>query len=572
MSMRVTAIAAGSEHGLALTEAGTVVTWGNAPTPPEDLRSVAAIAAGTFVSLALLADGSVVGWGATEVPAGLRDVTSITAGGGMCFAVRRDGTIVGWGKHHHFDPVESVVWTNGAAPAAVSKGGGFALSIDANGRVAHQTLGDFTMGELPEPPNSVQSRIGSVSAGFAHASALTREGTVITWAAEDQLATADLASPPSLRDVRAVAAGGAFTVALRHDGTVVGWGRNEFGQTDVPDGLEDVVAVAAGTHFAVALTGRGKVVAWGRKNVGQTSLPPEIADLSFARATKRPLGPITLNNEALPKALILAGSADEDVETSNARLPDDGSLLGTAEKMSGLVEIQGFQYQARRAVACCYNNYAARQIAVGAADDLMAASAALMRADQALTEIPSDADGIPRDIEMRLIIPMARAVLRINLALLFQRQGATERIPALLSQARQMLEGIQADPLGPNDSSTSDGKRMEMVLAALRELEAKVAPTAAQSQSNAAPTSKETGGCYIATAVYGSYEAPEVVVLRRYRDGRLNTNVLGRAFVRGYYFISPHLVSHFQERRIASVPAKWILDRVVRGLIRRQVE
>jgi len=570
--MRAIAIAAGSDHGLALTEVGAVVTWGNAPKPPEDLPTVVAIAAGTFVSLALLADGSVVGWGATEVPAGLREVTSIAAGGGMCFAVKRDGTVVGWGKHHHFEQVEPVLWTSQASPAAVSKGGGFALSVEVNGRVTRQGLGDFTLGELPEPPLAVQSNVESVSAGFAHASALTRQGTVVTWATEDQLATAGLATPSNLRDVSAVAAGGAFSLALGRGGTVVGWGRNEFGQTDVPDGLADVVAVAAGTHFAMALTSGGKVVAWGRKNVDQTTLPPEIADPLFARETKRPLGPITLNKDALPKAFLLAGSPDEDIETSNARLPDDGSLLGTADKMSGLVELQGFQYQARRAVACCYNNYAVRQIAIGGDDDLLAASAALMRADEALSEIPADADGIPRYLEMRLIIPTARAVLRINLAFLFQRQGATERIPALLNDARRMLAEVQADPLGPKDASTSDGKRMDMVLATLHELQAQVvAPTPAERQVNLSSTPKASGGCYIATAVYGSYEAPEVVVLRRFRDQRLNASAVGRVFVRTYYLVSPHLVSLFQERRVARVPARWVLDRIVRSLTGRRL-
>ena len=75
--MRVRAIAAGSEHCLALTTDGRVLSWGNAEPPPENLRDVTAIAAGTFVSLALLSDGSVVGWGATGVPDGLRDVLSL---------------------------------------------------------------------------------------------------------------------------------------------------------------------------------------------------------------------------------------------------------------------------------------------------------------------------------------------------------------------------------------------------------------------------------------------------------------------------------------------------------------
>ena len=54
-----------------------------------------------------------------------------------------------------------------------------------------------------------------------------------------------------------------------------------------------------------------------------------------------------------------------------------------------------------------------------------------------------------------------------------------------------------------------------------------------------------TGGCYVATCVYGSYDCPEVWTLRRYRDGVLAQSVLGRAFIRTYYLISPSVVRCF---------------------------
>lgn len=53
------------------------------------------------------------------------------------------------------------------------------------------------------------------------------------------------------------------------------------------------------------------------------------------------------------------------------------------------------------------------------------------------------------------------------------------------------------------------------------------------------------GGCYIATAVYGSYDCPEVWVLRRFRDYFLLKTLFGKFFVNTYYFISPTLVKWF---------------------------
>ena len=56
-------------------------------------------------------------------------------------------------------------------------------------------------------------------------------------------------------------------------------------------------------------------------------------------------------------------------------------------------------------------------------------------------------------------------------------------------------------------------------------------------------------GCYIATAVYGSYDCPEVWTLRRFRDQYLQKHLLGRAFVKVYYAVSPTIVRCFRNRK-----------------------
>ena len=45
-------------------------------------------------------------------------------------------------------------------------------------------------------------------------------------------------------------------------------------------------------------------------------------------------------------------------------------------------------------------------------------------------------------------------------------------------------------------------------------------------------------GCYVATAVYGSYDCPEVWTLRRFRDNYLDNYLLGRMFIKLYYAIN----------------------------------
>ena len=61
------------------------------------------------------------------------------------------------------------------------------------------------------------------------------------------------------------------------------------------------------------------------------------------------------------------------------------------------------------------------------------------------------------------------------------------------------------------------------------------------------PDQEPSGGCYIATSVYGSYDCPEVWTLRRFRDNVLAKTWLGRAFVKTYYAVSPTLVEWFGE-------------------------
>lgn len=57
-----------------------------------------------------------------------------------------------------------------------------------------------------------------------------------------------------------------------------------------------------------------------------------------------------------------------------------------------------------------------------------------------------------------------------------------------------------------------------------------------------------SGGCYIATSVYGSYNCPQVWTLRRYRDNSLAASWHGRAFVKVYYALSPTLVNLFGDK------------------------
>jgi hypothetical protein len=75
------------------------------------------------------------------------------------------------------------------------------------------------------------------------------------------------------------------------------------------------------------------------------------------------------------------------------------------------------------------------------------------------------------------------------------------------------------------------------------------------------------GGCFIATAAYGSYLDPHVRVLRDFRDAFLLTNSAGRALVRFYYRVSPPIADFIKGNaalrattRIALTPVVYTIE------------
>jgi hypothetical protein len=83
---------------------------------------------------------------------------------------------------------------------------------------------------------------------------------------------------------------------------------------------------------------------------------------------------------------------------------------------------------------------------------------------------------------------------------------------------------------------------------------------------------KEKSGCFIATAVYGGENTPEVEALRRFRDDFLARTYAGRAFIAIYYSVSPPIarliktseLSKKLVKAILSKPVLWVIQQVCR--------
>src|SRR5688572_1196056 len=262
----VIAIAAGTEHSLALRNNGTVVAWGRETqgqtVVPPGLSNVVAISAAGH-NVALKSDGSVVVWGipnsaVTAVPAGLTDIAAVAAGNltgsSYTVAIRSNATVVAWGV-----PAASSV-TNVPAGLTgvieVAAGNNHVLALKGDGTVV--AWGDNFAGAATPPPGL--NDVVAVRAGQFTSFAIKSDGTVVGWG--------NAVVPPGLTGIVDLRDGAAHTIALRANGQVIAWGN-----TPVPQGLSDVTAIAAGANHDLAITARPLILSVSpplTANVGDT--------------------------------------------------------------------------------------------------------------------------------------------------------------------------------------------------------------------------------------------------------------------------------------------------------------
>lgn len=92
------------------------------------------------------------------------------------------------------------------------------------------------------------------------------------------------------------------------------------------------------------------------------------------------------------------------------------------------------------------------------------------------------------------------------------------------------------------------------------------------SLTNTSASKQKSEGCYIATMAYGSYNHPQVMILRWYRDNILKRELWGRLFIRIYYHISPKLVVVLKGHNVINKVIRFILDKQVQRIIEREID
>ena len=251
----VIAVAAGAEHSLALTSAGTVVAWGDntsgqstVPTVPTGaLTGVTQIAAGFNHNVVRMSDGTLLAWGAsgygqTTIPDGITTATKVAAGSLHSLALLQNGTVVAWGDTTFG---RSNVPDSLTGVTAIAAGESHSLALSAGTVVA---WGSNAAGQTTVPAAAL-SGITAIAAGWNHSLALKSDGTVLAWGLNTG---GQCTVPADLSGVIGIGAGDTYSLALKSDGTLVAWGF-EVLVTSVPGGATEVASIAAGGTHALAL-------------------------------------------------------------------------------------------------------------------------------------------------------------------------------------------------------------------------------------------------------------------------------------------------------------------------------
>ena len=81
-------------------------------------------------------------------------------------------------------------------------------------------------------------------------------------------------------------------------------------------------------------------------------------------------------------------------------------------------------------------------------------------------------------------------------------------------------------------------------------------------------TPEKSGGCFVATAVYGNYDHPVVLDLRYFRDHFLDQKKWGRSFIKWYYTYSPNLANTISKNQVLRIMALLLVVKPLHSLVK----
>ncbi len=287
----VTALALGENHTCALITGGRMKCWGQ--------NSYGQLGDGTITDRQTPVDVVGLGSGVRAIAAGSYHTCAVTEAGGVkCWGTNENGQVGDGSVQRRSIPVDVVGLAGGIQ--ALSAGIGHTCALTIGGGVkcwgANGTgqLGDGTNITRLTPVEVVGSASGvrAIGVGSLHSCAVTASGAAQCWGQNNSgqlgIGPRSYPYPATPTDVVglqsgvvAISGGDQHTCAILSGGAVQCWGNNEYGQVgdgtttnrftpiDVVDLQGGGTGVSAGIYHTCAVTDVGGVKCWGLNRSGQ---------------------------------------------------------------------------------------------------------------------------------------------------------------------------------------------------------------------------------------------------------------------------------------------------------------
>lgn len=159
---------------------------------------------------------------------------------------------------------------------------------------------------------------------------------------------------------------------------------------------------------------------------------------------------------------------------------------------------------------------------------------------------------------------MLIAVVNTTEAKLENIYQMAEKITALFTLKTTVEEVLPVfKTVGSFDMVSELKSRYNENLKALQSKKTQLEQALNPSSSRTSSSSGSSSGCYIATMAYGSYEHPQVLQLRKFRDETLAQSKFGRYFIAAYYKVSPKLVELLKNKKSINSAIRTLLNALI---------
>lgn len=262
-------IGVGPTFGVGVDKNGVVYEWGTLTERlkklPPNMGKLTQIAVGQDHVLALNEDGKLFTWGFNRmglnmIPTELNNkkIKSITAGYQTSIVVTEDGKVVSWGNQNAVDIQDSRA--KGEKVKEVIANIQTALAVTEDGKIIPLAKRETAFDAVPE---EIQGKVKDLALTDKSAAALLEDGSIVVWGSNEY----NIKTVPEDVNGKAVDLDGgrnSFT-ALMEDGTVKAWGGNNNKQCEVPADVKNVEKLATRYYQNFVIDKDGKVTTWGLK-------------------------------------------------------------------------------------------------------------------------------------------------------------------------------------------------------------------------------------------------------------------------------------------------------------------